>query len=645
MLKLTRATENPLLTPNPDHDWEKIGAFNPCVIYDNGKYHLLYRALAPKQSYYGIDLELSTVGYAVSDDGINFTERKQLIAPEHDWEFYGCEDPRITKIDDRFYIFYTALSTYPFSASGIRVGVAITKDFQTIEEKHLVTPFNAKAMSLFPEKINGKLTAIVTADTDQPPAKIGIAYFDKIEEIWDSEYWKKWYEYVEDHTLHLQRNEKDHVEIGAPPVKTDQGWLLVYSYIKDYFTPQKIFTIEAITLSLTNPFHVLERTSDALLVPEEKYEREGVVVDIVFPTGALIKDDTLAVFYGGADTVSCLATCSLSALLRDMDPDKKEEKREFESGPVMLERFDENPMLTPIPEHDWEAKAVLNPAAFFEDNKVHIFYRAVSDNDISSIGYAESRDGYHITKRLPDPVLIPRADFEKNSDGKNFGCEDPRMVKIDDMYYMCYTAYDGKNPPRVALTSISQQDVLSEKWNWSEPKIISPPGVDDKDACLFPRKIQGKYVFLHRLHSDIWLDQVDDLEFSEGRVLTGESILKPRADKWDTDKIGIAAPPLETKDGWLLLYHGTDRENRYSIGALMMDSENPKRIIARLDYPIISPETQYEKEGIVPNVVFPCGMVVLEEKLVIYYGAADKVTCAATIPLSTLTDELLRHRV
>ena len=95
-----------------------------------------------------------------------------MIAPEEDWERFGCEDPRVTKIDDKYYIFYTALSVYPFAAEGIKVAVAVTKDFKKIEERHLVTPFNAKAMVLFPEKINGKYVALLTAHTDTPPVKI-----------------------------------------------------------------------------------------------------------------------------------------------------------------------------------------------------------------------------------------------------------------------------------------------------------------------------------------------------------------------------------------------------------------------------------------------------------------------------------------
>lgn len=647
MLKLTRAPENPILAPNSEHDWEYKASFNPCVVYHDGVYHMLYRALSPKQAYYGVELELSTIGHATSTDGIHFTQRQKFIKPEHDWEFYGCEDPRITKVGDTFYIFYTALSTFPFSAPGIKVGVALTKDFKTIEEKHLVTPFNAKAMSLFPEKVNGKIAAILTANTDLPPSKISIAYFDKMEEVWSKDYWDNWYSYIDDHALHLQRNDEDHVELGAPPIKTERGWLLIYSYIKNYYSDRKIFGIEGLVLDANNPIKIISRTDETLLIPEEKYEREGMVPDIVFPTGALTYEDKLSVYYGGADTVSCLATCKLSELLKDMQP---EEDRNHATGDaiesqVLFHRFEENPILRPLEQHEWEKMAAFNPASFFAGGKVNIVYRASSGTNISTFGLATSIDGFHISERLSEPIYIPRENFEKNNEGKNYGCEDPRITEIDDRFYMCYTAYNGHELPRVAITSISVQDFLQRKWNWDIPKLISPPGIDDKDACLLSRKINGKYAFLHRMQLCIWIDFIDTLEFSEGKILTGDIIIEPRPDKWDSNKIGIAAPPVETKDGWLLLYHGIDTESHYSVGALLLDLENPKSVLARLDYPVFTPETVYEKEGIVPNVVFPCGTVVLEGNLIIYYGGADKVVGAASVELSALLEELLKSKV
>src|SRR5690348_7118531 len=113
MATLTRIPENPILIPNPEHSWEHDGAFNPCVVHVDGVYHMVYRAQSATQVQNGVTMQVSSIGYAKSTDGINFTDHKQIIAPTEDWEIYGCEDPRITYLDGKFYIFYTALSVYP----------------------------------------------------------------------------------------------------------------------------------------------------------------------------------------------------------------------------------------------------------------------------------------------------------------------------------------------------------------------------------------------------------------------------------------------------------------------------------------------------------------------------------------------------
>ena len=211
MHTLTRSTANPILLPNGSNDWEKKAAFNGSVVKQNGQFHMVYRALSNPTYYQGHNLELSTVGYAVSSDGIHFADHRQLIKPEYLWELYGCEDPRITYLNGMYYIFYTALSNYPFNADGIKVGLATSSDLKTIEEKHLITPFNAKAMALFPEKIDGKIAVILAANTDRPPSKIAIAMLDREEELWNENFWHNWYAYVDDHTVPLLRTPSDQV--------------------------------------------------------------------------------------------------------------------------------------------------------------------------------------------------------------------------------------------------------------------------------------------------------------------------------------------------------------------------------------------------------------------------------------------------
>jgi predicted GH43/DUF377 family glycosyl hydrolase len=371
-----------------------------------------------------------------------------------------------------------------------------------------VTTFNAKAMALFPERINGKIAAVLTANTDNPPAKIAVAYFDDESQIWSEKYWAKWYETLNSHAITLERSPQDQIEVGAPPIKTKYGWLLLYSHIENYFSPPAVFGVEAAILNMNNPSEVLGRTKKPLLIPREQYERYGRVPNIVFPTGAVVKGKELHMYYGAADTTCALATIELDRMMREI--------LGIEAEAVKLKRFFDNPIMSPNPQNPWEAQAVFNPGVIYEKGRVHLVYRAMSRDNTSVFGYASSADGTRITERLPNPVYVPRKEFEaKLVPCGNSGCEDPRLTRIEDELYMCYTAYNGKNPPRVALTHIKMEDFLDKQWKWSDPVLISPPDMDDKDAALFPRKIKGKYVILHRLGGSIWIDFVDDLDFDD----------------------------------------------------------------------------------------------------------------------------------
>lgn len=631
-----RSFENPILVPESDLPWELEGAFNGSVIREKGKIRLFYRAQSlPLLHEDGPWLSLSSIGEAVSTDGIHFKNHRQFIEPQFSWERYGCEDPRITKCDGMYYLFYTALSEFPFRAEGITVGLALTKDFKKIE-KHHITPFNAKAMTLFPERINGKLWVLLSVNTDQPPATIALASFENTEELWDMDRWKRWCQELETHGFDLSRGENDHVEIGAPPIKTKDGWLLFYSHIQQYRSNQPIFTVEALLLDLKNPRKIIARTHGPLLVPEEEYEYYGKVKDIVFPTGALLRGDTIYLYYGAADTTTCVATGSLRALLREM-------KTKSSDRPIFV-RSQKNPLLTPISDHPWEAKAVFNPAAIDEAGTIRILYRAMSHDDTSVFGYAETKNGTRITTRFPEPIYIPRADFEQKKSPGNSGCEDPRLTRFDDTYYMLYTAVDAASPPRVALTTIPANDFLERRFDtFTEPVLISPPGIDDKDACLFPEKINGQYVIMHRIQPSIDINFLSSLDFDGVSTwLVHNPFIFPRRGMWDSRKIGINTAPLRTKNGWLILYHGvSEYDGHYRVGALLLDLAHPDRVIGRSRHPLFSPDKEYEQVGVVPNVVFPCGATIRKNELITYYGGADRVIGMASINLSKLLRSLL----
>jgi predicted GH43/DUF377 family glycosyl hydrolase len=388
---------------------------------------------------------------------------------------------------------------------------------------------------------------------------------------------------------------------------------------------------------LNDPRKIIARTDKPLLVPQEKYEKYGKVPNIVFPTGALVKDGILSIYYGAADNTCAVATCKLNTLLENM--------LETRIKHVKLERFPGNPVLKPNPNLSWQARAVFNPAVLYEDGRVHLAYRAMSADNTSVIGFASSANGFKFDEQLSAPVNVPREEFEaKLVPGGNSGCEDPRLTRIDDTIYMLYTAFNGRSDPRVALTHISLDDFIKRRWVWSRPILISPPNLSDKDAAIFPKKIKGKYAILHRLGTSIWLDFVDDLKFDGDKWLGGHIFMSPKDEMPDTDKLGISGPPIETKYGWLLLYHAVSRKTQpmtYYVSAALLDLNDPSKVIARRKVPILEPETPYELFGQVNNVVFPCGAAIIGKDLFVYYGGADSVIGVATMKIEDLHKSLL----
>ncbi len=634
MFVVKRSPKNPILSPIKEHAFESYSAFNPNPIEVGNNIDIVYRAQSMPEKFEGGSFSMSVVGKATSKDGINFNKREKFIYPEHFWERFGCEDPRVTKIGGKYYIFYTALSTFPFSGDGIKVGLAISKDMKTISEKHLITPFNAKAMTLFPEKINGKFVAILAVNTDRPPSKIAIAEFSDIEQMWDEKYWNKWYKELGKHILEVPLVVSgDQVEVGATPVKTKDGWLLVYSHINDYFSNNKIFGVRALLLDSKNPKKVIGSTRGSLLVPEESYEKFGQAENIVFPSGALIKKDKLMIYYGATDTTCAVAEVNLDALLTSM----KEPR--IEDG---FKRIHLNPILLPRKEFSWESKAIFNPASIKLGNTTYIVYRAMSDDNTSTLGLAESNDGYNISARYDKPIYVPRESFEeKRVPGGNSGCEDPRLTQIGDTIYMCYTAYNGITPPAVAITSISEKNFIAKKWIWKKPVLVTRDGVDDKDGCLHPEKINGKYFLYHRVNNYICGDFGSTPEFREKNNFQNIPILRPRKGMWDSVKVGISTQPIKTSKGWLLIYHGVSNRSRYRVGAALLDLNDPTKVIARTTDALFEPKDAYEIEGQVNYVVFPCGAVLNKDELIIYYGGADSVISVASISLKKLLESLI----
>lgn len=639
MLVVKRSLHNPIIVPYREHHFEASAVFNMSVVKVGKKYIGLYRAMSHhdpiKEPH-----QMSTIGKCESDDGIHFENREVFIEPQESWDKYGCEDPRVTFFEGKYYIFYTALGGFPFGPQNIKTAVAISKDLKKIDSRHLVTPFNSKAMVIFPERIKGKIAFMLTVDPDSSNSKIAIGYVDKFEELLDNNFWNKWYSEIDLHKINLRRSEFDHVEIGAVPIKIKEGWLLVYSHIQNYFpNPERLsatFGIEAVILNSLNPHNIDCRTRGSMLSPDELYERRGYVAEIVFPSGALIDKEILRIYYGGADNVICLASVHLKDLIKTMQSSIV--------GNGVFVRAPYNPILTPIPSHKWESFAVLNPGVLFHKGITYIFYRAMSNDNTSTIGLAISRDNQTIDERLPEPIYIPRGQFEmKLIENANSGCEDPRITLIDDRIYMLYTAYDSVHVPRVAISSINIKDFLDRNFVWDTPRIITPEGVDDKDACIFPQKINDSYLIFHRIDGEICADYIKTLDFAKEKVDTCISVLSPRNGMWDSGKVGISGPPIKTKYGWLLLYHASSKQHHtYRVGAVLLDINDPTIVLSRSTDPVFEPTEDYEKYGVVNNVVFPCGLVVNDSKVHIYYGGADKVVGIASCDLKEILDPLIR---
>jgi predicted GH43/DUF377 family glycosyl hydrolase len=325
----------------------------------------------------------------------------------------------------------------------------------------------------------------------------------------------------------------------------------------------------------------------------------------------------------------------------------------------------------------FENEGVLNPAVIKEDGQIHVFYRAVSKGNYSSIGYCRLKDPTTVEERSGSPILFPQFEYETH------GVEDPRIVKIEDLYYLTYTAYDGVNAlgalavsedlvtwkkqgiiaPQITYAAFSRlagsKGTINEKYlRYNEhEQVLEKQGKQifmwDKNMIFFPRRIDGKLYFLHRIKPDIQIVAVTNLHelttaFWQNYFLHMDNaiVLCPKYDH-EVSYIGGGCPPIETKHGWLLIYHGvhdTIKGYVYTACAALLDLEDPQKEIARLPYALFKPEHEWELKGEVNNVCFPTGAVVEEDTLYIYYGAADEQIACASLSMAALLKELLLYK-
>ncbi|MDR0540068.1 MAG: glycosidase [Spirochaetaceae bacterium] len=325
-----------------------------------------------------------------------------------------------------------------------------------------------------------------------------------------------------------------------------------------------------------------------------------------------------------------------------------------------LARCPENPIIVPG-KYEWRKAACFNPAAIYDEGVFYLIERAAGGLRPFHcfLGLLKSADGIHFSHVRDTPVVAP-ADF-----GFPFGSiQDPRLVKIEGRYYLTYAlrpssygyaptgigkpeeiryTFPGEHGRPERFMTRSGIMVSDDLIHWTQIAYTTPFDINDRDNILFPEKIGGKFALLRRPEEyigatygtdtpGIWLAYSDDLrEWSE-------PVLVAAAEQpWEGKKIGGSAPPIKTEAGWLTLYHGVDADNVYRAGVMLLDRENPSKVIARAKNFILEPVEYYERFGLyIPNVVFPTAAVVKDGIVYIYYGVTDTAIACATVPLAEL---------
>ncbi|MDX1932789.1 MAG: hypothetical protein SFU56_09310 [Capsulimonadales bacterium] len=361
------------------------------------------------------------------------------------------------------------------------------------------------------------------------------------------------------------------------------------------------------------------------------------------------------------------------------------------TNPALFTRHPENPIIVPGL-YDWRMATVFNPAVWLDDDgRFYLYERAAGGLRpfLCSIGMLESDDGVHFTHTRPEPVFTPEMA------GSRYGSvQDPRIVKIDGLYYLTFafrpfawsshptgigvpesheTEFPGVERAPVDATNRGSGNVQGgrpdnftrsgiavseDRVHWRFLAWVTPPDIDDRDVILFPEKIDGRYVVLRRPlqyvgpeygveYPSMWQSYSEDL------LTWSDPVLLAKAEyAWEDNRIGGSTPPIRTDAGWLVLYHGVQtldaRTKRvcYRQGAMLLDLNDPTKILARTPQAIMEPEFYYERFGLyIPNVIFPCGNVVKEGLLHLYYGVCDTAIALATCPMDELIDHILQYPV
>ncbi len=568
MSRLFQRSPAPVLTPQPDVPWASGAVFNPGAALvpaadgGAGTLHLLARGVAaghrrveldhadPYEPGFGFDGYVSALGLATRQaDGTFALAPEPWLAPHDEVDRWGCEDARVTRLGDRWWITYTALAEPAATATwGVGIALASTTDWRTVTRHGRIGPaVRDKDAALFPQRIGGRIAMFHRIAPD-----VQVVFFEDEEQLLapGDAFWERHLAALDDHAvLRPERPwENKKVGMGPPPIETPDGWLVVY-HAAD---AAHVYRAGLALLDLDDPCRVIARTRHPVLEPELPWEREGDVPDVVFPQGAVVEPGAdgaphLHLYYGAADSAVGHAQAPLADVLAHLHEEgrrpglvppvtfdfrgDRDRRRALGPSPVPVERLHGGrPVLEPEPAHAWESGVVLNPAAVLVDDADELealmaawalpgderdalrdaggacvmLYRAQGtaferhtaggSHAASSLGLAVFTPDLRLVRRWAEPVIAPDAPFH------DLGVEDARCTKVGDTYYLHYTGYTTSPAPgaatngdgihgRVQLCLATTRDFLG--WTLHGPVAGTVNAHGDKNGALFPEPTVG----------------------------------------------------------------------------------------------------------------------------------------------------------
>ncbi len=300
----------------------------------------------------------------------------------------------------------------------------------------------------------------------------------------------------------------------------------------------------------------------------------------------------------------------------------------------IVHRWEGNPIIT-LEDLSFQCSDICNAGAVKVGGEYILLLTIQSLKGSYSIYPARSSDGHYF--EVSDQPLLAPSQEEPLIIYEGMGLLDPRIVLLEDAYYITYDAL-GRNGYRLGLARTQDFDLVQRVGLISEP--------DTKAGTLFPRKINGKYARLERpwAGSSIWISFSDDLEYWGW----SEIVMTPRGGFWDSDRIGVATPPMDIDQGWLFIYYGEKQTSAgplFRLGAAILNGEDPTQVVGRTNVPILSPREEYERIGDVTNLVFSCGAIIEpNDEVKLYYGASNSCICVGTTGVQNIVQACLESR-